>query len=55
MDFLTGKKTYIIGGLLFLQAGFQVLVGDISLAEFLAKLPEMLTGLGLMALRAGVK
>lgn len=51
--FLKGKRTYILGGLLALQAIAAWAVGDMSLAELATKLPEILTGLGLMALRAG--
>ena len=54
MGFLRGKKTYILGGLIFLQALVSLLVGDISMVEFFNQLPEMLAGLGFMALRAGV-
>lgn len=54
MSFLRGKKTYILGGLIFLQALVSWLVGDISMVEFFNQLPEMLGGLGFMALRAGV-
>ena len=54
MDFLKGKKTYILGGLIFLQAFVSLLVGDITIAEFFNELPEMLGGLGFMALRAGL-
>jgi hypothetical protein len=54
MDFLKGKKTYILGGLIFLQAVVSLLVGDTTMAEFFNQLPEMLGGLGFMALRAGL-
>ena len=41
-------------GLMFLQALGQWLVGDVTLAAFMQQLPELLAGLGIMALRAGV-
>ena len=52
--FAAGYRTYLFGGLLALQAVVQWGVGDLSLADLLAKLPEILGGLGLMTLRAGV-
>ena len=52
--FLSGYKTYILGGLMALQAFASWAVGDTSLQEFLAELPEILGGLGLITLRAGV-
>ena len=52
--FLRGYRTYILGGLLALQALIGFAVGDISLSELLNKLPQALAGLGLMSLRAGV-
>lgn len=52
--FLAGYRTYIFGGLMVLQAIASFLVGDINLAEFIAELPELLGGLGLMSLRAAV-
>ena len=53
--FLRGYRTYILGGLLALQAIANFAVGDITLTELSAELPDILAGLGLMALRAGVK
>ena len=52
--FLSGKRTYIVGGLLALQAFAQFALGDIDMSQFMAKLPEILTGMGLMTLRAGM-
>ena len=49
---LKGKRTYILGGMLALQAIAGFLVGDMSLTELITKLPEILGGLGLMTLRA---
>lgn len=53
--FLAGYRTYILGGLIVVQAVAGWLVGDMTLVQFIAELPEILGGLGLMALRAGVK
>jgi hypothetical protein len=53
--FLRGYRTYILGGLLALQAVVSWAVGDMSLIELAQQLPEILGGLGLMSLRAGVK
>lgn len=52
--FLAGYRTYLLGGLLVLQALINFAVGDIGLTELATQLPEILGGLGLMALRAGV-
>ena len=52
--FLAGYRTYIFGFLLGAQAVAQWVVGDQSLSELIAKLPEILGGMGLMSLRAGV-
>jgi len=49
---LKGKRTYILGGLLALQAIADWLVGDMSLTQLITQLPEILGGLGLMTLRA---
>lgn len=53
--FLAGSRTYIIGCLLILQALGAYAMGDLSLADFINKLPEILGGMGLMTLRAGIK
>lgn len=53
--FLRGKRTYILGWVLVLQAVVSWAVGDASLAELLQQLPEILGGLGLVTLRAGVE
>ncbi len=52
--FLSGHRTYILGGLLALQAVANWALGDITLSQLLDQLPELLGGLGLMALRAGM-
>ena len=53
--FLKVKRTYLLGALMALQAVISWAVGDLSLTELLAQIPEILTGLGLMALRAGME
>jgi len=53
--FLKGQRTYVLGLLLAAQAVVAWLVGDSSLAELFTKVPEILTGLGIMTLRAGMK
>lgn len=50
--FLAGKRTYILGGLLALQAVAGWAVGDLTLVQLIDQLPEILGGLGLMTLRA---
>lgn len=52
--FLSGYRTYVLGALMALQALGSWAVGDMSLVELINQLPEILGGLGLMALRAGV-
>lgn len=56
MNWLKGKKTYIIAGLLVAAGIVKVVVGDLSLIDFFQspELFEILAGLGLGALRAGV-
>jgi hypothetical protein len=53
--FLAGSRTYILGFLLAAQAVASWAVGDTTLVQLIDQLPEILGGLGLMALRAGVK
>lgn len=52
--FLAGKKSYIVGGLMFLSAIGNYLTGDISLAALITQMPDLLTGLGIVTLRAGI-
>ena len=52
--FLAGYRSYILGGLLALQAVASYLVGDMSLVSLLQELPELLGGLGIAALAAHV-
>lgn len=53
--FLSGYRTYILGGLLAVQAIAGFAVGDLTLVQLMNQAPEILGGLGLMSLRAGVK
>ncbi len=52
--FLAGKRTYLLGFILFAQAVVAWLVGDTTLIELGNQLPELIGGLGLMTLRAGM-
>ncbi len=55
MDFLSGKKTYIVAFLMALIGVVNALTGDASGWQAVVdQLPTILTGLGLGALRAGV-
>jgi hypothetical protein len=56
-QFLSGKKTYIIAGLMVLIGLVKWLVGDITLVEFITSddIMIVLGGFGLGSLRAGVK
>ena len=51
MDFLQGKKTYIVAVGIVVAAGVSFLTGDATLSD---ALNQALTGLGLAGLRAGV-
>ena len=53
---LSGKKTYIIAGLMILIALVNLVSGDITIVEFIESddMRILLEGLGLGALRAGV-
>jgi hypothetical protein len=53
--FLRGYRTYLLGFALALTGLVQYLVGDMSFAQLLDRLPEILGGLGLASLRAGVQ
>lgn len=52
--FLSGKRTYILGALLAAQAVANWAVGEATLGELVAQLPEILGGLGFMSMRAAV-
>ena len=53
MSFLSGKKTYLIAGLMILISIVEGLTGG-GWAGVMEQLPIILNGLGLGALRAGV-
>jgi len=56
IEFLQGKKTYVISFLLCLVALVRVLTGEIGFFDFVAS-PDfiiLLNGVGLATLRAGV-
>lgn len=54
INFLKGKKTFVIAGLLVLVSLVNMLTGDIGISELLSdpSLLILLNGLGLAALRA---
>jgi len=52
---LKGYRTYLIGFLMLAQAIVAWLVGDATFEQLWAQLPEILAGLGLITLRAGVE
>ena len=56
MQWLQGKKTYIVAGLMVAVSLIHLLSGDIGFAEFAASehLNTLLEGVGLGTLRAGV-
>lgn len=56
MNFLRGKKTYIIAGLMVMVSIIQLIAGDISIGGIFASphFNTLLSGLGFGALRAGV-
>ena len=56
MNWLKGKKTYIIAGLMVSASLIHLFSGDIGFAEFAASehLNTLLEGVGLGTLRAGV-
>ena len=54
MEWMKGKRTYILGAIMFVQALVSFLVGEISMVEFFAEVPELVGGLGLISLRAGI-
>jgi len=56
IDWLKGKKTYIVAGMVVVIAVLEAVVGiDIPGAEVVNPLPYILAALGLSALRAGVE
>ena len=56
LNFLQGKRTYIISILLGLVAVIKMLSGDMTFTEFLnsESLSQLLAAFGLASLRAGV-
>lgn len=56
MQWLKGKKTYIVAGLMALASLVHLVSGDMGLAEFVTSdhLSTLLEGIGLGTLRAGV-
>ncbi len=56
MIWLQGKKTYLIAGLMVLVSLIHLILGEVSLAEFVAgeHVNTLLEGVGLGTLRAGV-
>ncbi len=56
MDWLRGKKTYLIAGLMVLASLLHLITGEIGIAEFFTSphLNTLLEGVGLGTLRAGV-
>lgn len=57
MDFLRGKKTYIIAGLMVLVSLVKLIAGDMSIVEAISSphINLLLQGFGLGTLRAGVE
>ena len=53
--FLKGYRTYLLGIALALSGLARYLAGDVTLAQLLDSLPEILGGLGLASLRAAVQ
>ena len=56
-NWLSGKKTYILAGLMVLIGLVHLFTGDITLTDFLnsSDLLVVLNGFAFMALRAGIK
>ncbi len=56
MDWLKGKKTYIIASLMVLTSIVKLAVGDMTFAEFFSgnDVNTLLEGLGIGTLRAGI-
>ena len=52
---LRGHRTYLLGSMIALQAIVGWAVGELTFVELVDKLPEILGGLGLITLRAGVE
>ena len=56
VEWLKGKKTYIVSSLMVLASLLSVIVGDLSLSDFFSSsdFVTLLNGLGLGTLRAGI-
>lgn len=56
MDFLKGKKTYIVAGLMVVVAVVNMITGDMTLIQFISSehVMTLLEAVGLGTLRAGV-
>jgi hypothetical protein len=57
MDWLRGKKTYLVSGLMVASSLIHVLTGEMSVQEFFAgpHVQTLMEGIGFWTLRAGVK
>jgi hypothetical protein len=57
MNWLNGKKTYIVSILMLFVSSLNLITGDISLNEFVSSdsMTLLLEAMGLSSLRAGVK
>jgi hypothetical protein len=53
--FLKNYRTYLLGFMLAATGVGKYLAGDESLSDFIQRLPEILGGLGLVTLRAGLQ
>ena len=55
-EFLKGKKTYIVSGLMVIIGLVNLFIGDVTLQNFLAseELRILLEGFGFATLRAGI-
>lgn len=53
--YLAGYRTYLLGAALAIQGLGYFLAGDISFVQLAKELPDILGGMGLMSLRAGVQ
>jgi|TARA_Y100000310_G_scaffold269935_1_gene283483 hypothetical protein len=56
MDYIKGKKTYIVAGMMVAISLFKIFTGDMSLMELMASndLMLLLEGFGLATLRKGI-
>lgn len=52
--FLRGRRSYVLGAVMALQALGSWAVGDLSLAGLIEQTPEILGGLSIMTVRAGI-